>query len=251
MIQFLKNIFSKDITFFCTEPGIKDIAPILRASELTPDWWRKIDYNHNVTKDDNNLPLSHGTVKKCPGIIEFLRTGFIVPMWTDLHIHIKDGNVNCQSSNFNNFCSLNDDRQFIEHIPLELRKKTLKVLKLHSPWAVKCKRGVRMLYLDPFFHFNEYFQIVPGIKHHNVISNNFFLLLKKEGSFVIERGTPLCILFPYKNRNFTFTSKYLSLLQSEELKIAASNIMSSKFSSAEAFKNLISSKKCPFHDMLK
>lgn len=252
MLNLIKTKFFKpDIVFHCTEPGITEISPIQKSSCLLPEWWKKMDYDLDVKKDENGKSISSGTIKKCPGIIEYLKNGFILPMWTDLYLEVKDRNdIKVFTSNNTPIISPIGDNQLLDHL-ITKNNNFIKVLKLHTPWVVEVKKHIRILYQTPFFFFNEYFETIPGIKHRSSVNLNVFIILKKTGNYSIERGTPLCVLLPYYHNSFTYKCKGMDFLKSETLKRGIQNINRSKFSSTETFKKIISKNKCPYSNFIK
>ena len=61
---------------------VMDFNPIVSAKELLPDWWKNTP--SSTFNWDSFTP--NNTSKSCPGIIQSLTTGFILPMWCDLAI---------------------------------------------------------------------------------------------------------------------------------------------------------------------
>jgi hypothetical protein len=56
------------------------------------------------------------------------------------------------------------------------------------------------------YEYNEYFDVLPGIIHSDVYHTiNQQICLKKEGEFIIKKGTPLAMYVPFKRESFDMT----------------------------------------------
>jgi hypothetical protein len=114
---------------------------------------------------------------------------------------------------------------------------------------VETSPGYRLLQLDPYFHFNEYFDSIPGVIDSDMYHDtNPVLIIKKEGQFVIKRGTPLTVFVPIKRENISgecmpFDQGKFRLLSARDQFVARS-----RFSALTTYKEeqrkVIS---CPFH----
>ena len=66
---------------------LSKFCPILPAGDVLPEWWKKININQNVDLIDKR-PLTSGTVKRCPGVMDILKSGWVVRAWCDIYVNI-------------------------------------------------------------------------------------------------------------------------------------------------------------------
>ena len=63
---------------------IFDAAKPKPAPQFYPDWWK--DLPTAVKVDTEMFPMP--TVRRCMGIVDHYKHGFIIPMWTDLRVEL-------------------------------------------------------------------------------------------------------------------------------------------------------------------
>jgi len=79
------------------------------------------------------------------------------------------------------------------------------IMKPDCPWRVRTPKGISMLQLPMFWHFNPIFTVAPGIIwtdiHHEI---NQQMLFHRYGEFIIKRGTPLAMYVPYERKKYDY-----------------------------------------------
>lgn len=176
--------------------GLPKVVPIELSKRNIPEWFKE------APNQIENLDLS---VKRCPGIIQFLTMGYVIPMWTDLSINIKDlgegdfeGTWNTPS--VENKFEFQTKETFINLLP---QKTFTAVIKGISPWFCKTPKGVSMLFVPMLYHFNEDFETLTGIESTDIYpETNPFIALKRWGNIFIRRGTPLGMAIPIRREEF-------------------------------------------------
>ena len=245
---FSKKQKDPEIKFVPMVKGLKELSPVLPARELLPKWWSDIKFNEKVKLIDN-YPATVGTIKRCPGIIDFLNYGWIIPMWCDLYVNIKKNeNISFEFSDKIYSASIHAQDQFLNLTPNHIREKYNWVLKLHSPWIVQTSPGYSLYEVNPFYHFNKEFDIATGMTDSDIyFSVNPFLLFKAEGEFVIKQGTPISIIIPIKREKIQGTVEDYNEERWQDLDEKSKRIALSKFSPIFSYKKLqIKNRKCPF-----
>lgn len=244
MFDFLKK---PKVEFIARSEGVDISAPIVPAKNLQPEWWKKLHINQNV-KFAENSPISSGTVKRCMGIREFLENGWIMPMWCDLHLTITEDKISWTPSDDSFSFSVHSHEQMLEHVPQNAQNKYYFILKCISPWFLKTSKGYNTMLTNPFYHFNEYFDVATGISRSDYhISTNTFLMIKKKGDFLIKKGTPIALFFSYKREKFDakiipYGEKSLRLMN------VFSRILLSKFSRVNSYTSMVKGG-CPYDSM--
>ena len=244
MIKKLFTIWKKKekpkITWWSVVDGLEKVVPIIPAKDYIPDWWKRVD--RMIASNFNNK----GSVKNCPSMPEFFSQGFVVPLWTDLHLEISHEGWKWQSPDNSLRFTNHPDNQFRDWIPKHVRDNSSMVLKPECPWRVKTPPGWSMYQLPVFYDFNPTFEVMPGVIwtdiHHEI---NQQMLIKRYGEFTIKRGTPLAVYIPYERNKYDYeiqgpTDENAKWSNESYLHVRTKFRGGYKLHQAEV-------KKCPFH----
>jgi hypothetical protein len=205
-----ENKSSNKVLFIEMEQGLRTIAPPFPAQANKPLWVNEIAPTlakglpaHQLTiKDKTNK-----TIRTCPGIRDLYESGFIIPAWSDMLFRYDSysGELNVEFSS-NKFSYHLHSREQVEGMFLEKFVTPYKgIINLHSPWRIKLPGGFSTLLVHPFWHRSEReFSIIPGIVDHDKF-HTFNIILKwnllGSGEYIIERGTPLAQIIPYRRES--------------------------------------------------
>jgi hypothetical protein len=159
------------------------------------------------------------SVKKCPGVVEYGMTGFILRAWQDIVITTEEDGVTYKwetTQSPSRFISRNyvdknaldhevsffDPELYFNYFP---RQNTLKTtLKINTPWYVDLPKGYKLLYAPVWYDNEERFTTVPGILDPTT-NNSLKVILywhKIGTTEVIKAGTPLARLIPFKSEKW-------------------------------------------------
>jgi len=197
------KLFNKNndcvIKFVGMVKGIKDIEELRPkpASKFLPDWWKNIP---------QQSLFGNPTIKKCPGVHDFLKHGYILPMWANVKIITNESSIgyeveenkygldflpwtehpNDQLLNYGNF---NSNGQKITH-----------VLNMQTPWRIITPPGYSTMVLPLNYEFNENFTVMSGIFDTDIFhtTNVPTFIHTEKGSFDIKMGNPLLMYVPFK-----------------------------------------------------
>lgn len=246
MFNFLKR--KKPILYaWSFIPGVEEVAPIKPSIDFIPNWFKKMP---KYSKDSivNNYPVCTGTTKSCPGITDFLCTGYILPAWCDFEITINDdGDIHWRTPFKDFVATVHPASQFVQYLPNNFKQDECWVIKLVSPWRVETDSNHRLMLLNPFFHFeSDGFSVIPGIRESDFYHDtNVFLLFTRKGRYVIRRGEPLATLLPVRKEKFDFKIlPFTEKLKAKHDKITV--LVSSRFSNAYKDEVIKRKQKCPF-----
>lgn len=189
-----------DIIFWTKEVGLPEIEPIKPSQYYIPQWFQNTPtwLDHQISKVDNP------TVKGCPGIADFFKMGFVIPLWCDLYINVKeDGTWTWRTPHKRFYFESHEQWQFKDHIAEEVQQNIKIVLKAYCPWFAKTPKDVSLLQLPMSYHFDSRFSLMPGIirtdVHHFI---NQQLIIHNEGETFIPRGTPLGMYVPIRQEKW-------------------------------------------------
>jgi len=187
----------KEIVFWSDVEGVENFTPITKGIYSVPEWFK------NIPKSLNDL----STVKVCPSFISYFKNNYIIRLWCDLEIEIREDGKFSWATPFYRFTfSQHFDDQFKNWVPEETKDKIKLVLKSNGPWKCKTPKNYILIQQPLYFHFNDLFEAVPGIIETDFIHEiNIQLIFKKTGKFFIPRGTPLAMYFVCSRENFNLT----------------------------------------------
>ena len=203
------------ITSYISEEdsAILQYSPVIPSQKLIPEWWKQV--GPGKFNWDNMRPELN--VKSCVGIINTIREGLILPLWSEIAIKTDESGWKYTYADYKSQASVHQSKQapgfFSDYY----------AFKLHSPWIIKCSEdNVKLSYSHPFYHFTSptpYFTppgIVSPVK--KVYNTNIFLYLKKtENELIIELNTPLLQIIPLTNRTIQYKTEVLT--SSEYIKL--------------------------------
>jgi hypothetical protein len=190
------------ISFVTNMPGLLDIEECLPipARKAFPSW---------ISQIPRTDPIFNGeTVRKCPGIIDYLSQGYVLPMWTDVRLNYesesetwtafsgRDGRTALWESHGNH--------QFLDHVRAGYFGRDAKfVFKAVSPWKIITPPGWSVLQLPLTYHFDNQFSIMPGVIDTDMYYelNQQVLYFGDSEDVVIPRGTPLVLYVPFKRES--------------------------------------------------
>jgi hypothetical protein len=194
MFKFLDRFKKPKVEIWPLVDGLEKVVPPVPANKHIPNWFKEVDQVF-VTGETHD----RGTVKHCPSFPEYFKTGFIMPMWCDLKLNIREDGYDWETPDRAFIVEEHKHPQYRDFLPAHEKEQVKCVLKLLNPWRVKTPPGWSILQLPLYYHFSDLFEVVPGMIwtdiHHET---NLQLKIKKYGQHTIPRGTPLVHYIPYK-----------------------------------------------------
>ena len=184
------------IIVFTCRPGDEGvIAPPVPAKSLLPDWFRKlpaIDRAH-LSAANNGL-----TAKRCMPFFDALATGWILPLAATVRLEIDDEGRTVKAGwEFDRAMVSNHSSPQGAGNPMAPRPPC----KFHNHWTIRTAKGWSCLFLPPLNRPNPVFQCVAGIVDTDSYASPVhlpFFATGADGVHVIERGTPLVQIIPFR-----------------------------------------------------
>ena len=194
----MKN--NNDIIFWTDVKSLPEIEPISLGQNFIPEWFQNIPKHF----PEELKKIDKGSIKNCPGFIEFFKVGYVMPLWCDLNLNVvKDGESSWESPDKRFIFDTHPNYQFLDHVPESIGKTIKLVVKTLCPWHVKTPKGISMLWLPMLYHYDPNFSALPGIiPTDRVYELNPQMLIYKEGKTTISRGTPLGMFVPIRQEKF-------------------------------------------------
>jgi hypothetical protein len=220
---------------FTMHQHVADLSPIVKASEVMPDWWKK------TSVDPNNK-----TLKSCVGVTNIYQKGFMVPIASDLNIHLNKNEFRWTFSEKTAGAEIHPTNRW-DNFASPQEYVALKIL---SPWYIKTKQDISWYLADPFWNqqLNKDYRIASGMinfKYQHESHTNIFIPLS-ETEFTIKHNTPMNHIIPLTENKVELK---LHVVSEEEIKKLVMPLISFDNSYLK-IKNILSKKegsKCPFH----
>jgi hypothetical protein len=228
---------------FTTHPNSYELFPIKEASRFLPDWWKSLP-NMYMSENEHGLRIPRGTMKRCEGLIGLYNHGFVMPLWTDLIIESDEKGFVYHFADSSGSIGYHDDNQRGN----EFKKYTH--AKIHTPWRIQEKTGVKFLFLQPSWNMpNEItgMHTPPGIidfTYQHATNVNTFLL--PERRYEWPAGKPLAHFVPLSDKEVEIKLHFIGKDDANISRIMEPG-MPSFLSSYQKIKKIQQTKsKCPF-----
>jgi len=217
MLNFSKT---HKVEFFCNTEIAKGIPEPYLNSQHFPQWYANTPNPKKCPLQflHNNLVNKNTNVKGCPGITDFLKSGYTIPAWTNFVFRNLDNTlyVNWERGNLSKY-------GLHGHCEYEGMLQNQQPLyggfhKLDTPWSIRTSPGISCLFVHSFWNRDNRFTNVSAIHHtdiggHSPIKWFFEWNCELEPNVevqIIKKGDPLIYIFPFKREKFKSKITYLS-----------------------------------------
>lgn len=201
------SIFNKKSTIhldvFTFHPDLVKLFPVKLSAEFFPEWWKKLE-----TKKEhfgNDRP----TMRTCPGVVDYFKAGFILPLWKDFTLEMNSGVIR-----------VDPQEEAIPHHPGQWGNgfPDYSHVKLVSPWRIQEKTGVNFLWTNTFWHKHFHNPFVPNgiVNYKYQTTTNVNLLMAKKSfpnKLLLEAGDPIAQIIPISDQKVKL---HIQCLQKEE-----------------------------------
>lgn len=205
---------------FTVYRSVYDLYSIKPAVFYFPEQIKRLENSYIETDSTTNVEYKLPTIKKCLGILDLYKHGFILPMWTDFVCQPQKAAENkcapgLMQSPF--MFNVHDKRQFSglfdDHI----------VMKLVSPWMFREKTGVKFLWTTPSWnrvHENNFSHLpaVVSYEYQSQVNVNIFINKKSE-DFILTSGTPMVHIIPLTEHKVEFRNHLVDIKDKEYQKL--------------------------------
>lgn len=185
------------------------------ASQNIPDWWKK--ETPYIISGDNPTGSkvivknyeSNASFKKCTPMLDAITSGYIVPLWADVQVRQVNGfpSITWQTKR----TIFQTHGQSAQNVlpPLGYSNNVFKYL---NTWIPKTPKGYSVLVTAPFGHRNLPFHAVPAIIDSDRSTLDIVppMWLKEGFEGIIEKGTPLFQITPFKRESWKAEFEHFS-----------------------------------------
>lgn len=197
MFSILQKVRKPTIKFFCHPEDYGVIAEPVSAKSVMPGWFKKLPAVDKsvVTPANNGL-----TVKRCMPFIDAMTTGWIIPVAATVRLEIRDGGCTVDAGwEIDKVMISNHGVHQVAGNPLEPRPPC----KFHNYWTIRTPPGWSCLFVSPLNRHDPVIEIVSGIVDtdtYNSLIHFPFFAVADDGTYTIERGTPLVQVIPFRRQ---------------------------------------------------
>lgn len=142
---------------------------------------------------------AHSTVRRCPGLLDYLGLGYMLPVWGDVTIRstgeLVNSVVHSPASGIGSFAPSQTPGMPKRQGASEF------TLKFSSPWAMVTPPGWSTLILPWEFDRDSRFDVVPGVVDTDVYHQVSVIArwnANDDTEQVVKAGTPLAHLIPFQ-----------------------------------------------------
>ena len=217
------------------KPGIWENLPTPQPNELFAApvdnrlWHPKVAIRASRTKTPEwfkNIPHGDASLKRCYGVADYMRTGYVVPLWASLDVRKPISKLNqrwdarfetAQNGLFHTGSLSEEDMQYYfsqealtkgqfplhqtgAECPVAKRKpRPSTYLKLMNPWVLRTAPGWSCLFLPTIWEPNDKYEVLGAVVHTDYYPNaNVVINVLTEESFTIPEGTIMQHVIPFK-----------------------------------------------------
>lgn len=206
----------KIIEFVARDEFSWEVAPKpYPAKEALPNWWRKMTpYEKSPDSPDGKKLVvknfrSNASAKKCTPMLDIMITGYIIPLWADVQIEFNNDEPYISWKIHSNDIFQIHGRQSREvNPPTGYHPQAFKFM---NKWIPKTPKGYSTLITQPFGWRDTPFQAIPAIVDTDTSSLEIIppVWIKKDFNGIVEKGTPMIQLIPFKRDNWKAEFSFL------------------------------------------
>jgi hypothetical protein len=205
----------KKIVIDCFTPykGVHDLYKIDKAVTFFPEEVKKLSNFYKKKEPNTKISYDAATIRKCIGLQELYKTGFILPMWTDFICEpagaVQGNNaIGLMLSPFS--FSQHDKEQFTGFF------EGLIHVKLSSPWKMVDKSGTKFSWNSTTWNLHNHvknFTVVPGVIsfEHQADTNVNVFMNPDVKNFTLTAGTPLVHMTPLTDNEIVLKHHLVSV----------------------------------------
>jgi hypothetical protein len=192
------------------------------ASKNIPEWYKKQPAYGVPEEDQIRLGGSASTIKRCMPIFDIINSGYIIYMPCDVFIDATnpeklEWSLPKMAGQIKRDLVSSHSPAQVSHYPLEPDKYHKDIFRIIPFWAVGTEQGYSCLFTQPFHGDPLPFRTFGGIVDTDkfIADGHYSLQIEKGFKGVIERGTPLVQVIPFKRDNFKM--EIVDVAQSNEI----------------------------------
>jgi hypothetical protein len=198
--------------------------PPVPIKKVVPNWYKNLS-RFQVDKElafdarfimDNGYEAIPQTAKGCMPMRDYMMSGYIIRTQSDILMkqegNTSDNNVTSWSWFASNPNLLSVGGHRFEQLPVPLNGNKNFYIKFKTPWAIQTPPGYSCMFYQPEMFFETRFKLLPAIvdtDRYNLPVNFPGYITTTDDSFMIEAGTPLIAVFPFKRDKWEMETSFV------------------------------------------
>ena len=191
------------------------------AKNFLPKWYKDmVPYeksNMNPTGREINVEnkTSNASAKKCTPMLDGMSSGYIVPLWCD--VQIKQFKNEETKKWFPRITWRIDEDVFSLHGPSSREIPApfgydQEVFKFITHFRIETPKGYSIMVHTPSGHYELPFYAIPAVidSDRSVIDNNFPCWIQEGFEGIVEKGTPMAQVTPFKRLDWKMETSLIS-----------------------------------------
>ena len=164
--------------------------------------WKNIPKYSNKTNTLDFDPRPTLTVKQCVPTLDLLGAGYYMPLWSDCFVQQKNNLPIINWSGGVDVFSVWNISQ-VSNFELDENCSNI-VFKYQHGWTIKTPPGWSCLFIHPVSYPNLPFKSISGIVDTDIFDGeiNVPIVFKKDFRGILEKGTPMFQIIPFKRSNW-------------------------------------------------
>ena len=208
-----KNKITNEIEFVALDRYAFEVCPKpFPASEAIPKWWK--DASPYIKSKDNpdgkkiivSNYESNASFKKCTPMLDMLSSGYIVPLWADVQVTIKDHGPQLTWRVHEQVFDVHNGQEV--EAPDGYQKTQFKFL---NQWVPKLPKGYSALIMPCPGYPNNVFRPMSAVIDYDKTTHPLSppMYLKNDFEGIVEKGTPMFQIIPFKRNNWNSKFSFL------------------------------------------
>lgn len=205
---------TKTIEFHPVDPLIEHTMDFPEpASKFIPEWYRtlnpKVSLEHGPTNKQRADYFNNLTIKRCMPFYDAMTSGYIITLSSDIVFvdEAQYGNRIVWPVSYPVVGGHTTDQ--LGHFSIPEGYSKTEVWKWNFPFVIKTPPGYSCMFTHPTFMYDTPFRTMTGIvdTDTHIVSINFPFFIKENFMGKIEKGTPICQIFPFKREAWKMEKK--------------------------------------------
>lgn len=169
-----------------------------------PKWYKDVPVTMSEAESSPFLRAGDFTIKKCLPVLDYLTSGYMLRFTTEVAIspeEIKDSQAfKWEIPMPLSMVDTHPHGQF----PIPIDDKKRPYIRFNSEYIVRTPPGYSCLVYQPMMHFEKRFTFISAIIDTDTYDGEMKATgwINSKEPFVIEMGTPMMVLFPFKRENW-------------------------------------------------
>lgn len=181
----------------------------LPAKEFIPKWYRDMPPYHPGPGNPDGKTLivenfhSNSSAKKCTPMLDAMTAGYIIPLWTDVQVRQVNGTPLITWKVQADVFELHGDSAHTIPAPPGYDQIVFKYI--NKLW-IQTDPGYSISVSAPAGHYNQPFLQIPAVidsDSKSMAPTPFPVWIKKGFEGVVEKGTPMAQVVPFKREAWT------------------------------------------------